>query len=178
MSKKTEIACLMLAMMCFSGYHIILYITSPPAPSIFTNEAGYIQSIHGLEIEGTRYDVTFRYGLSFDSLFGEGDPPEIFQPEFYIEGAEAARAAISDTLWGQQISNQGTDPNVLYVPCRSELESSRLMGVRVYATGTQVGSSDWSYLPLLGNANRSSVLYANDAWATFEIHNEGNTDDQ
>jgi len=173
MSRKSELACLLLAMLGFSGYHVILYATAPAPAIVSKNADGYIASIHGVDIHGIRYNVTFHYQATFDKIFGTGDPPTISEPTFYVDGAEAARAAISDVLTTQLVTNDGSAPNILYVPYRTAQSRNRLRGVGVHVTAADIGSNIWVYLNLKNEMSRTSALRTNDGWATFEPADQG-----
>ena len=160
-------------------------MATPPA-IVSRNADGYIESIQRLEIQGSFWDVTFRYQSSFDQIFGAGDPPDIREPSFYIDGAEAARAAISDVLTTQGITNDGSVPNVLYVPYRTAETGNQLRGVNVHATGADIGSDIWMYFHPSGEFPRSTTLAnsqqftlffkktgSQHGWATFEPADSG-----
>ncbi len=167
MSRKKEFICLVAVILCFSGYHIVRFGASMYGETVTTNEDKFVASIYGLNIGGTRYDVTFHYDKSFDGLFGTGDPPIGFAPQFYYDGSDAAREAIIDTLHTQMIRNDGDAQNYLYIPHRWEGVTKPNELVSASAIVADAYSNRWLEV-ILHNLPRQQQGMRSEGWASFE----------
>ncbi len=170
MSRKSEALCLVTVMMGFSGYHIVEF-GSLYGQTVTKNEDGYIASIHGLDIGGTSYNVTFTYNTSFNDVFGAGEPPAGLTPSFYYEGAEMAGEAMSVALNTQMILNEGRHGVFLYIPYQPAASPNPAVKVSAYTIaytiGTHTNSHMWSEV-VLHNLPRDPQSTKSEAWATFE----------
>lgn len=170
MSRLLETTGLVLALMCFTGYHIVQF-GSLYGQTVTKNEDGYVSSIQGLGIGGTSYNVTFIYNTPFNDLFGPGDPPSGITPSFYDEGAEMAGEAISVALNTQMVSNEGMHDVFLYIPHQPNQASNPAARVSAYTvayrTDNPVKSHIWSEV-VLHNLPRDLPSGPGIGWARFE----------